>query len=204
MIYAYVENDKVSNVAEWLGGNIPAGWKPTEDKDVAIGDTFTEGVFLSPEGEPRKNMTDRLQDVYISVEKLGLPLDKAAEVRALIDKLLTDVPLAEMDEYTEMLPTLKYDGSLIKHKYRIQWEGQIKQAAADLWDLEIYNPANAPVYWEDVIFRDGYRVIPETITVGLAFSLGEKGWWKDKLRESLLATNVYTPDQYAAGWKEAK
>ena len=44
--------------------------------------------------------------------------------------------------------------------------------------------------------------IPETITVGLAFAMDELGWWGGKLYKSKLAANVYTPDQYPAGWEE--
>lgn len=48
----------------------------------------------------------------------------------------------------------------------------------------------------------GYRIIPETITAGLAFAKGEKGWWNDELYESLLAANVWTPAVNPDGWKK--
>lgn len=53
----------------------------------------------------------------------------------------------------------------------------LKRAAVDLWDNEANTPDAAPTLWEDIDYRDGIRVIPETITVGLAFAKGEKGWW---------------------------
>ena len=98
-------------------------------------------------------------------------------------------------------PTLKGDGSLISNGTRICWKGVIKRAAVDLWDTIENNPDNAPTLWESLEYKDGYRMIPEIITVGKAFELGECGWWQNKLYESLLANNVYTPTQYAAGWK---
>lgn len=98
-------------------------------------------------------------------------------------------------------PTLKEDGSLISNGTRIYWNGAIKRAAVDLWDTAENNPDNAPTLWENLDYKDGYRIIPEVITVGTAFSLGECGWWNDVLYESILDANVYTPDQYAAGWK---
>lgn len=48
----------------------------------------------------------------------------------------------------------------------------------------------------------GFRIIPETITAGLAFSKGEKGWWQDELYESLLAANVWNPSVNPDGWKK--
>lgn len=96
--------------------------------------------------------------------------------------------------------TLKNNGELIKAGTRINHNGTIKRAAVDLWDTTENNPNNAPALWEDIDYREGYRVIPEVITVGTAFALGERGWWKGELYESLIEANVYTPEQYADGW----
>lgn len=101
----------------------------------------------------------------------------------------------------ECLDRMTYDGSLINHGTRINWGGTIKRAAVDLWDREDNDPDHAPTLWEDVLYRKGYRIIPETITVGLAFSSGEIGWWGDVLYRSKVDNNVYTPDQYAANWE---
>lgn len=98
-------------------------------------------------------------------------------------------------------PTLETKGALIKAGTRINWNGTIKKASADLWDTAENNPENAPSLWEDLEYRDGYRFIPETITVTSAFAKGERGWWMDNLYESLLDANVYTPTAYPAGWK---
>lgn len=69
----------------------------------------------------------------------------------------------------ECLDRMTYDGGLIKHGTRINWGGEIKRAAVDLYDREDQDPAHAPTLWEAVMYRLGYRIIPETITVGLAF-----------------------------------
>ena len=98
-------------------------------------------------------------------------------------------------------PELNEDGELIKAGTRIFWNGVLKRAASDLWDIVENNPDNAPALWEDINYKEGYRVIPETITAGTAFALDECGWWNDVLYRSLIAANVYTPDAYPAGWK---
>lgn len=56
--------------------------------------------------------------------------------------------------------------------------------------------------WEDIPYRNGIRIIPETITAGTYFTEGEYGWWGDTLYKSKLATNTYTPDQYPDGWEK--
>lgn len=104
----------------------------------------------------------------------------------------------------ELFDLLQEDGSLIEHGTRINWNGTIKKAAVDLWDTPDNNPDNAPTLWEDILYRAGYRIIPETITVGLAFAEGECGWWSDTLYRSKVANNVYTPEQYPDNWELAE
>jgi hypothetical protein len=101
----------------------------------------------------------------------------------------------------ELYPVLHFNGELIAAGTRINWNGALKRAAVDIWDTYENNPDNAPTLWEDVVIKEDIRVIPETITVGLAFSKGEKGWWKDKIYQSLIDNNIWNPDAYPAGWE---
>lgn len=122
---------------------------------------------------------------------------KQREVMNTAGEYLTD---AQASTVATIYPGLKYDGSLVKGGTRIYWGGVLKRAAVDLWDREENNPDNAPDLWEDILYRDGYRIIPETITVGLVFSEGEIGWWGDVLYVSLHNANNYTPEQWPEGW----
>lgn len=100
-----------------------------------------------------------------------------------------------------LFPRLKQNGALVPAGTRINWKGTVKKAAVDLWDTEENTPDNAPSLWEAIAYREGIRIIPETITAATAFAKGEQGWWKDALYTSLLDANVYTPEQYLAGWE---
>ena len=126
---------------------------------------------------------------------------EARAMRALIEQGAASLTDLQVSTAPEVLPRLTYDGSLISNGTRINWNGAIKRAAVDLWDTEANDPYHAPTMWEDVLYRDGYRIIPETITVGLQFSSGELGWWGDKLYRSLRDANVWTPSAYPAGWE---
>ena len=130
---------------------------------------------------------------------------QAERIRAQVEAGAAALPDMEASVEPALTRSMRYDGKLIQVGTRINWHGVLKRAAVDLWDTETNNPDNAPTLWEDVLYRDGIRVIPETITVGLAFSEGELGWWGDVLYRSILPgekTNVYTPDQYPSGWEE--
>ena len=101
----------------------------------------------------------------------------------------------------DMFPRLKEDGSLVKAGTRINWGGSVKKAAVDLWDTAENNPDNAPTLWANIEYKDGYRFIPEVITVTTAFAKDECGWWGDVLYRSTADNNVYTPVQYAPNWE---
>jgi hypothetical protein len=100
-----------------------------------------------------------------------------------------------------LFPKLKQDGSLVRAGTRINWNGIVKKAATDLWDVTGNNPDNAPTLWQDIEYKEGYRIIPEIISVTTAFSLGEYGWWDGILYRSLIDANVYNPVTYPAGWE---
>jgi hypothetical protein len=104
-------------------------------------------------------------------------------------------------ETPELFGKLNENGELVKVGTRINWNGVLKRAAVDLWDTKENNPDNAPTLWEDIEYKDGIRIIPETITVGTAFMKDELGYWGDVLYKSLLDNNVWTPEANPSGWE---
>jgi len=113
--------------------------------------------------------------------------------KKLEDKIVSKAP--------DVLARLKEDGSLIKAGTRINWNGVIKRASVDLWDIAENNPDAAPTVWEDIEYRKGIRIIPEVITATAAFALDELGWWNDEVYRSKVAGNVYTPDVVPDNWE---
>ena len=127
--------------------------------------------------------------------------NEALRLRAIVEQAAASLDDQTASEGAALFPRLKADGSLVSAGTRINWNGVIKQAAVDLWDMTENNPDNAPTLWVDIAYREGIRIIPETITVAQAFALDELGWWQEHVYRSTIAANVYTPDQYAAGWE---
>ena len=128
-------------------------------------------------------------------------LDEARKVRQIIETAMSATDDKIASQAASLSPTLKGDGSLISAGTRVCYNGVLKKATVDLWDTVENNPDNAPSLWEDVMYKNGIRIIPEVLTVASMFAQGELGWWHDKLYESLIPANVYTPEQYPNGWK---
>ena len=112
---------------------------------------------------------------------------------SLEDKVASETP--------ELFGRLNENGELVPVGTRVNWNGVLKRASVDLYDTKENNPDNAPTLWEDIEYKEGYRIVPETITVGTAFSKDELGWWNDTLYISLIDNNVWTPEQNPSGWE---
>ena len=127
--------------------------------------------------------------------------EKAARLHSVIvaSRQMVDDKTASIAP--ELFGRLKEDGSLVKVGTRINWNGTIKKVAADLWDTAENNPDNAPSLWQDIEYKEGYRIIPDVLTVTTAFAKDECAWWEDKLYRSLLDANAYTPGVYPQGWE---
>lgn len=127
--------------------------------------------------------------------------NEALRLRAIVEQAAASLDDKTASTAATLFPRLRKDGALVKSGTRINWNGTLKQAAVDLWDTAENNPDAAPTLWADIEYRNGYRIIPETITVTTAFADGEYGWWGDVLYKSKRNSNVYTPAQYADNWE---
>ncbi len=127
--------------------------------------------------------------------------ERALELRRLLEMAAESLDDKNASSAPEFYSKLTGGGDLIKSGTRINWRGQLKRAAADLWDSEANNPDNAPDLWEDIAYKMGYRIIPDIITAGLAFDLDECGWRGDVLYKSKIPANVWTPEAYPDGWE---
>ena len=116
-----------------------------------------------------------------------------------IQTIITDDAVASRAVHFH--PEMQYNGKLIPAKTRIKWGNGLKRAAVDIWDTETNNPDNAPTLWEDIAYRDGFRIIPEIITATLAFAKNEYGWWGDVLYRSKVNGNAYPPSVVPDNWE---
>jgi hypothetical protein len=126
---------------------------------------------------------------------------EAIYLRSIVEQAVTSLDDKTASTAASLFRRLKADGALIAAGTRINWKGVIKKASVDLWDTEANNPNNAPNLWEDISYRAGFRIIPETITATLAFAKDEYGWWNGVLYRSLNDGNVYNPAVYPQGWE---
>ena len=129
---------------------------------------------------------------------------EAIYLRSIVEQAATSLDDKTASTAATLFPRLKGNGELVKAGTRINWNSVVKKAAVDLWDTQGNNPDNAPTLWSDIPYKDGYRIIPDIITVSTAFALEECGWWEGVLYRSRVAANVYTPAQYPDNWERVE
>lgn len=127
--------------------------------------------------------------------------NEAIRLRAIVEQAAASLDDQTASEAAALYPRLKRDGALIKAGTRVNWNGTIKRAAVDLWDTESNDPANAPALWEDIAYRQGYRIAPEVFTSTNAASKGERMWFGDELYESLRDGNNWPPSVSPDSWE---
>lgn len=128
---------------------------------------------------------------------------EAIYLRSVLELAATSLDDQIASTAATLFPRLKADGSLVSAGTRINWNGTIKKAAVDLWDTAENNPNNAPSLWQNIDYKDGYRIIPDTLTVTTAFAKDECGWRDGVLYRSLIDANIYTPAVHPQGWEVA-
>lgn len=126
---------------------------------------------------------------------------EALYLRSVVEKASTSLDDKVASTAVTLFPKLKGNGELVKEGTRINWNNKLLRASVDLWDRKENNPTNAPSLWENIQYKEGYRIIPTIITVGTAFVKDECGWWNDVLYKSLIDNNVWTPESYPQGWE---
>lgn len=94
-----------------------------------------------------------------------------------------------------------WDGHLVSTGQRIRWGDKLMAARSDLWATETNNPDNAPTLWEEIEYREGYRVLTGPISASNPVKPGEWCWEGDVLYECI-SPNVctYRPSEYMAYW----
>ena len=159
------------------------------------------GVFYNMTNEEIEEISKHMlkADAAEATRPLTLEEVQVLTIRKTVNSL--DIPDATASRMAAYYPELTGDGSLIKAGTKINWRGQLKKAAVDLWDTETNTPDAAPTLWADIAYRDGMRIAPETFTATNAAAMDELMWFGEHIYRSLMAGNVYTPEQAPNAWE---
>lgn len=145
-----------------------------------------------------------LQGVFSDVQAFANYLRGEAEIKAAAHEAQIYIPDAVAANQPDiLLEPWNGDGKAYVKGILVKYEDKTYRCVNAHTSQSDWKPDVAPSLWVHLNYRDGIRVIPESISATAAFAKGERGWWNDILYESLADANVYTPQEYAANWKKA-
>ena len=129
-------------------------------------------------------------------------VERARQLRPVLVTAVAGLDDKTASQAIEFAAVLDGNGALVPVNTRINWRGVLKRARVDLWDTPESDPDHAPELWEDVLYRDGIRVIPEHIPATDPFNYGDLGWWGEVLMRSIFeGVNTWTPEEYPTAWE---
>lgn len=105
-------------------------------------------------------------------------------------------------EELEVNPMARTPIPIIPAGTRVNWHGVIKRAIVDIEDTVDNTPDNTPILWEDINYRDGYRIIPYEIIIDKPFMKNEFGWFEGIVYKSKIDNNIYSPLERPEDWEE--
>lgn len=138
---------------------------------------------------------------------MGAIIDRARELRAKIEELATDhIDDSDATSYTELFPLWDGNGKDYKTGDRVRFNGILYKVLQDHTSQPDWTPEAAPSLFAEVLIPD-----PEVIPVWKKpdstnpYMTGDKVHYPDEngpVYESTIDNNVWSPEEYPAGWKE--
>lgn len=162
-----------------------------------------DGIYRDMTADELTQMEDANRRLKLEEASRQLRADEV--FRLTIRKQLSglSIPDATASRMVDYYPTLTDfdDGALIQAKTVINWNGVLKRAAVDLFNTETNRPDSAPTLWEDIAYKSGIRIAPETFTASNAAAMDELMWFGEHIYRSAMAGNVYTPETAPSVWE---
>lgn len=129
-------------------------------------------------------------------------IERARELRQIIESLAIHLDDTEALENTELFPTWSSDKTY-ESEDRVRYEGILYKCLQGHTAQSDWTPTAASSLWAKVLIPDP-EVIPEWEQPDSTnpYMNGDRVSYNGKIYESLIDNNVWSPDAYPAGWSE--
>lgn len=136
--------------------------------------------------------------------------DEAYRLRGIVEKAMSGGTLDNHTAFdglvlqrdTQKDETFWTDGHLITTGTRLRWGSRLLAAMVDTWAYAENNPDNAPSLWEEIAYREGYRVLTGPISASNPVEPGDLCWEGETLYRCVYhVACTYRPSEYAAAWE---
>lgn len=130
-------------------------------------------------------------------------IEKARELRATVEKLAQNLDDENALENIELFP--KWSGSSVQYEegQKIKYQGVLYRVITTHTSQADWTPADAPSLFAQVLVSlDGQPLPWVQPTSTNPYSTGDRVIFEDKIYESTIDNNVWSPADYPMGWRE--
>lgn len=130
-------------------------------------------------------------------------LELARKLRPYIEKAALSLSDEDALEAVDLFPRWQADYGLYKLGDKVKYDGILYKCIQEHNSQEMWYPTAAPSLWTKVLIPDE-NVIPEWEQPDSTnpYMKDDKVMFNDKVYESLIDNNIWSPAAYPAGWQE--
>lgn len=128
--------------------------------------------------------------------------DLALKLRPLIEKASISLDDVDALEAIQLFPRWN-DSAKYEADDRVRFQNVLYKCLQSHIAQPTWTPITAPSLWTKVLIPDP-EVIPEWEQPDStnAYQIGDKVRYNGKIYESVIANNIWSPENYPAGWRE--
>lgn len=129
--------------------------------------------------------------------------ERALQLRAMIEKASVSLPDEDALEAVELFPTWLTNIDYAVN-YRVRYLTKLYKCVQAHTSQEGWEPDKTPALWTEVAKPGEIPVWKQPTGAQDAYNKGDRVWFPEKdtkVYESLIDSNVYSPEAYPAGWK---
>lgn len=133
-----------------------------------------------------------------------ISLAKARKLRAIMEKAAVSLPDEDALEAVELFPAWKADTAYALDE-RIRYGEKLYRCVQAHTSQADWTPFETPALWTEVAKPGEIPVWRQPTGAQDAYNIGDRVWFPDrgdKVYESTINANVFSPVEYPAGWME--
>lgn len=130
-------------------------------------------------------------------------IEKAKELRATVEKLAQLLDDNNALANIELFPSWNGLGKEYKAGNKIKYDGKLYRILESHTSQVNLNPADTPSLFAEVIASEKGEPLPWVQpTESNPYSIGDKVIFNDKVYQSIIDNNMWSPADYPLGWEE--
>lgn len=130
-------------------------------------------------------------------------IELARKLRPYIEKAAISLDDNDAIEAAQLFPEWRADENNYEKDIRVRYDGVLYKCLQTHIPQPNWDPLSAPSLWAKVLIPDE-NIIPEweqpDSTNG--YQIGDRVMFENKIYESLINNNIWSPIAYSAGWRE--